>query len=280
MSPEILAIACGVSSAVSWGAADFSGGFATKRSNVFMVIFFSQVVGIILLFGLLIFRPEAHPDLNQIIWGGLAGLMGAFGLVALYKGLADGCMGIVAPLSAVMTTLVPVVCAAYLEGLPRTTQIMGFGSALVAVWFLATTQSVAKIDFDKLGLPFIAGLGFGLFFVCIDRASSNAIIWPLITARMASLSIFAVVLVTRKQYTVPQKKQWLPIALSGILDTVGNAFFVIAAQLGRLDVSAVLTSMYPAATVFLAWGILKERLQMRQWIGVGIAVLSMALIAG
>ncbi len=279
MNPEILAFTYGISSAVSWGAGDFSGGFATKRGNVFSVIFFSQVIGLSLLIGMGAIVSEPAPDRNQILWSALAGLMGAFGLAALYKGLADGSMGIVAPLSAVMTALVPTLFAAYLEGIPRTTQLFGFGSAMVAVWFLSTTRSASALDLSQLWLPFVAGIGFGLFFVCIERASSNAIVWPLIIARIASMSIYALILLTRRQPILPRKNQWSLIALSGVLDTAGNTFFVLAAQVGRLDVSAVLASMYPAATVLLARAVLKERLHLRQWVGVGIALFALALIA-
>lgn len=279
MSPEALTFTYGLGSAISWGAGDFSGGFASKKGDVLTVIFFSQIVGILMLLGLLFFFAENLPGLAQALWAGMAGWMGAFGLVALYKALANGRMGVVAPLSAVMTALVPMISSFYFEGLPQGTRLIGFGSAMAAVWLLSMTQSATRIDLQQLMLPFIAGLGFGLFFVCIDRASGDTIIWPLILARMTSLSIFGTILCARKKKAPPHKNQWILIGLTGILDTAGNAFFIMAAQIGRLDVSAVLASMYPAATVMLAWVLLKEHLQPRQLIGVGTALLALALIA-
>ncbi len=279
MSPEILALTYGISSAVSWGAGDFSGGVATKKGEVVTVIFFSQIIGVFLLFSLYLFFPEAFPTPRQLLWGAVAGLMGAFGLVVLYKGLAGGHMGIVAPLSAVMTALVPALFALYLEGVPRFTQIIGLGCGLVAIWFLSTGHAIKGVDLRQLVLPLMAGVGFGLFFVCMDQASQHTVIWPLIWARLASLLLFGVVLLQRRSCGLPPKHLWGWIALSGMLDTAGNAFFVLAVQLGRLDVSAVLASLYPGATVFLAWRILGERLKARQWLGVGIALLSTALMA-
>lgn len=280
MSPETLAITYGLSSALSWGAGDFSGGLATKRGDVFTVIFYSQIIGIILLAGLSFLFPETLPNMNQIFWGALAGLMGAFGLVALYSALAGGSMGIVAPLSSVLTALVPMTWSFVWEGLPASNRLLGFAGALLAVWLLSTTSNDIKVSLRHLLLPLIAGLGFGLFFVCIDHASAKMIIWPLIIARLASLAMFGLILSVRKKKASLRKGQWIPIALAGILDTAGNAFFVLAAQSGRLDVSAVLTSLYPAATVMLAWGVLKERLNWRQWVGVGTALLALGLIAG
>ncbi len=279
MSTEILALTYGISSAASWGAGDFSGGMAARKGDVVSIIFFSQMIGGILLLGLHLFFPETLPAPGQLLWGAMGGLMGAFGLVVLYKGLADGSMGIVAPLSAVMTALVPTLFGLYLEGVPQISQIAGISIGLVAVWFLSTADPLSKVALKRLGLPLSAGVGFGLFFVCMDRASHNAVIWPLLSARLASLSLFGAVLLRRRPRGLPRKQLWGWIILSGILDTAGNAFFVLAVRLGRLDVSAVLSSLYPAATVFLAWKILGERLTPRQWIGVGVALLSTALLA-
>jgi drug/metabolite transporter (DMT)-like permease len=279
MSPETLAIAYGLSSALTWGAGDFSGGFATKRGNVFAVIFFSQVTGAGLLLAWQFFFGRGWPSPDQVIWGSAAGVCGAIGLVALYRGLASGRMGIVAPLSAIMTALVPIMCAFFSEGLPKTAQLAGLGVALAAVWFLSAADTGLQRNSGQLTLPLMAGVGFGLFFVCIDRASTSGILWPLIMARLASLGIFTSILFTRRQMALPEKNQLACMVLAGIMDTAGNAFFALACQVGRLDVSAVLASMYPASTVLLAWVLLKERLHPRQWIGVGTALCALALIA-
>jgi drug/metabolite transporter (DMT)-like permease len=279
MTPETLAITFGLSSALTWGAGDFTGGFATKRGDVVTVIFFSQVTGgLLLLAGQFLFG-RGWPVAGQVVWGAAAGVCGAFGLVALYRGLASGRMGIVAPLSAVMTALVPVIVAFLNEGLPKSTQLAGLGVALMAVWFLAGSPGGPVRISGELGLPLLAGVGFGLFFVCIDRASSGGILWPLIMARIASLFIFTSILLARRQRGLPERYQLGFMALAGVMDTAGNAFFALACQHGRLDVAAVLASMYPASTVFLAWGLLKERLHFRQWVGVGAALCALALIA-
>ena len=277
---EAMAITCGLGSALSWGAGDFSGGFAAKRGNVYTVILFSQIVGFLLLFALAVLFAETMPGGRQLMWGGLAGISGALGLIALYSSLARSRMGIVAPISAVATAMVPVAFASATDGLPKTSRIIGFCIALFAVWLLSYSQGDTKARFREFYLPAAAGFGFAGFFIFIDKASADAIFWPLVAARFASVAaIVALSFTGRGRVEVPAKRQLLIICLAGVLDVAGNSFFVLSAQFGRLDLSAVLASLYPAATVMLAWFILKERLFPRQWIGVMAALLSLVLIS-
>jgi drug/metabolite transporter (DMT)-like permease len=279
LKTEALAIVYGLSSAVIWGAGDFSGGFATKRNNVYSVIIVSQLVGGTLLIGLALFLAEKIPSLDNLLWGGIAGISGAIGLVALYRGLACGRMGIVAPVSAVVTAALPVIVALFREGLPALSQLLGFGIAIISVWFLSRSGDNAKIQMRELYLPVMAGLGFGLFFILIDRVSENAILWPLAAARIASISLMSIIITVRQQGEMPTRNHLPVIALVGIFDTGGNTFFALATRVGRLDISAILGSLYPAATVLLAWLILKERLMYQQWIGVIAALGAIILIA-
>jgi len=279
MTSETIAITYGLSSAIIWGAGDFSGGWASRRNSVLTVILFSQVIGALMLvtFGFLFSEPV--PATSALVWGGVAGICGVLGLTAFYKGLSSGRMGVVAPLSAVLTGMLPVCFAFFTEGIPRLTQISGFAVALLAVWFLSAPESNSRIKKEELGLSMVAGLGFGLFFVCIGHVSNQGIFWPLVAARTASTSMMAIVLFMKKTRFVPPGNQIPCIALTGILDAAGNAFFALAAQTGRLDVSAILASLYPATTVLLAWFLLKERLKGQQWMGVGAAVVALVLIS-
>jgi uncharacterized membrane protein len=278
MSPESLAVTFGLGSALSWGAGDFSGGYASKKTSALSVIFYSQIIGATLLICLQALMPGGGWTLEQLVWGGLAGVSGVVGLIALYKGLAEGRMGIVAPLSAVVTTLVPLALAFVTEGLPRHTQLLGFGLALAAIWLFAGNEARSRKFRTELGLSLLAGAGFGLFFVCIDRISSEAILLPLIAARITSVTIIGSVLAGRRQMALPPRHQLIFIALAGSLDVAGNAFFALASRLGRLDVSVVLASMYPVTTVMLARCFLNERLQRQQRIGLLAACAALVLI--
>ncbi|NNL42437.1 MAG: DMT family transporter [Desulfobacterales bacterium] len=279
MTSEAIAITYGLTSAITWGAGDFSGGWASRRNSVLTVIVVSQVIGALALVALGFLFLEPLPATPTLAWGGAAGICGVIGLTAFYKGLASGRMGVVAPLSAVLTAMLPVCFAFFTEGLPRLTQISEFAVALLSVWFLSAPESSSRIQKDEFGLAMVAGMGFGLFFICIGHVSHQGIFWPLVAARTASISMMAMVLFIKKTRFIPPGNQIPCIALAGILDAAGNAFFALAAHTGRLDVSAVLASLYPATTVMLAWFLLKERLKGQQWVGVGAAVVALVLIS-
>lgn len=280
ISPEFLAVTYGLSSALTWGAGDFSGGVAAKRSNVLTVILFSQIVGAALLILLALCFAGGIPSSRHLLLGVSAGISGSFGLVALYRGLALSRMGIVAPISAVVTAIIPMAFGFFQEGLPQKTQLMGFLTALFSVWLISSSAGEAKRRANECLLPVAAGVCFGLFFILIDRVSEEAILWPLVAARGGSIcSMLTVFLVLRHKLETPVKSQRLFIVSAGIFDAGGNAFFALATQLGRLDTSAILSSLYPGATVMLAWLILKERLTRRQWFGVIAALFALVLIA-
>jgi drug/metabolite transporter (DMT)-like permease len=204
-------------------------------------------------------------------------LAGAGGLIALYSALALGRMGVAAPVSAVITALVPVVIGASVEGLPDAPQRIGFGLALIGIWLVSRTEGM-RVRIGDLGLPIVAGFGFGLFLVLINQVSDAAVLWPLVTARAASLALMIVAATLTHRPRLPEMKALPLIALAGAMDAGGNAFFALAAQAGRLDVAAVLASLYPATTVWLAWFILKERIARPQAFGIVAILAAIVLI--
>src|SRR5690606_41854067 len=129
--------------------------------------------------------------------------------------------------------------------------------------------------------PLLAGVGFGLFIALIGRlARDAACCWRRGAARLASMALVASVLVSgRGKDEVRRSIPWGLAARAGLGDTAGNAFFVLSSQLGRLDVAAVLSALYPAVTVLLARLVLGERLSPRQSVGVGLALGAVVLIA-
>lgn len=283
MWTDLAPVVFGLLSAVTWGAGDFCGGLASKRTNVYAVVITSQAIGIGLLLGLAFGFGETFPPGRDLIWGAGAGMAGAVGLLALYRGLASGRMGLVAPVSAVGAAALPVIFAAFLQGLPGLLTLIGFAVALGGIWLLSrpasTTSASAAFHLNDLGLPAAAGLGFGLFFVLIDQANNHATFWPLIAARLASLTLITVIARVNRQSVRPERSQLGLVALSGVLDAGGNAFFSLAVQAGRLDVASVLSSLYPASTVLLAWWFLKEKLSGGQLAGVVATLAAIALIA-
>lgn len=278
MNLESLSAACGISSAVAWGAGDFSGGLATRKSNVFTVVLFSQLIGALFLMGLVYFSAENIPRMQVLLLGAIGGVCGSLGLVALYRAFARGRMGIVAPISAVITAIMPIVFTFLHQGPPEYIQVVGFGLALAAVWLISHVKGDAGLSLEEMVLPVMAGAGFGLYFIFLGVAAADSVTWPLLTARGSSLTVVFVFFMANKSAGLPSRTNVTLIALTGILDAGGNTLFAVAAHVGRLDISATLSSLYPAVTVLLAWTILKERLVAQQWCGVVVAMVALICI--
>jgi len=159
-------IVFGLASAACWGAGDFCGGLATKRTHVYGVIIASQLVGVAMLIGLALAFADPAPLPVHLLWGALGGLAGTVGLIAFYSALASGRMGVAAPVGGVIGAAAPVIIGAFLEGWPGTLRVIGFVLGLIAVWFISLTEDAA-FRARELGLPIIAGLCFGIFFLFI-----------------------------------------------------------------------------------------------------------------
>ncbi len=279
MGSHFLSIIYGLGAAVSFGAGDFAGGIATKKCPLFPVIIFSQLTGGLMLFGLAFISGQTLPGLYDLLLGCFAGICGTIGLACLYKGLSTGKMGVVAPVAAVVSALFPVIVGIFIQGLPAMMQLAGFVLAIIAVWLLSGGGAKTPIIFSELKLPIAAGFGFGMFFIIISQVSTDSILWPLISARIASIALFLPIAKITQKNLIPSKENFPMIILAGVCDAVGNIFFVLAATIGRLDISVVVTSIYPAITVLLAWSILKEKLTKAQWRGFWIILLALILIA-
>jgi drug/metabolite transporter (DMT)-like permease len=284
---ELAAAAFGLASALSWGGGDFSGGLASRRAPVMGVLAVGYATGVALLATLALLRGDPLPPAGAVAWGAAAGLAGLVGLGALYRGLATGRMAVVAPVSAVLSAAIPVLFAALTAGAPGAARLAGFALALGGIWLVARhgdgTAGPAADGAARpsgLGLAVVAGAGFGAFFVLVARAGEGGAFWPLAAARATSLlAVIALALVLRRAAAwVPPAASLPLVLLAGVLDTAGNAFFVLAAQAGRLDVAAVLASMYPASTVALAALLLRERIARLQGAGIAAVLAAIALI--
>ena len=279
MKSENLLIFYGLASAAGWGAGDFCGGLTTKRINVYRVILISQIIGVTMLLAFVVIIAEPLPSFNDLLLGGIAGISATSGLAALYLGLARGQMGIVAPVAAMVASILPILVAFFTEGLPSNSQLIGFGFALLAVWLLSSAGDDRTFTRRDLRLPVIAGMGFALFYILIDRVDDDALIWPLVAARVTSITILSLVNIVQRRRESISGKQLGIIAATGIFETGGGAFFALATHVGRLDVSTILSSLYPAVTVVLAWAILKERFKRQQWAGIFLMLVALVLIA-
>ena len=269
----------GLLSSLIFGAGDFCGGLASKKNNTFTVVVGAHFVGGILMLILAIITRESIPSWTSLGWGAASGIAGALALMFFYRALANGRMGVIAPTAAVITAIIPIVWGAIFDGLPSSIRMLGFLIAVGAVFFISLDEDSSWPKLNELLFPFLAGVGFSLFFILIAQVEEGFIYWPLLAARITSVTSFGILGLVTRQLTRPEKGTWHIIVLAGIFDTLGNAFFVIAEQLGRLDVAAVMGSLYPASTIFLARFILNERLVIVQWVGVLLALVAVVLIA-
>jgi len=273
----LISVMYGLISAVTWGAGDFSGGIAVKRSNPYGVVIIAHVVSLFLLIALAFAFHEPIPPFQDWMLGGIAGICGGIGLTLLYRALASGQMSVAAPISALVAAALPVLIGFFADGLVGWLALAGFALALGAVWLVSGGVEIT-FDLKSFLLPVIAGISFGAFFVLIGFASSVSILWPLVAVRVISIASLFLYSIITKQDWIPARESWLPIFMSSILDTAGNTFYALSAQTGRMDVAAVLGSLYPGSTVILAWFVLKERISRVQMIGIAAALLAIVLI--
>ncbi len=265
-------------SALVWGSADFSGGVAARRSNSLQVLTLAAPSGLIVLAIFSIVRGEWPLSPESFGWSMAAGASGAMGMAALYHGLARGSTALIASTAAVIGALVPVLFATVLEGMPALTQLAGFLVGIGGIWLVTKTSSGHKTRVRQdIWLAIVAGVGFGGFFVLIDQVDQGKIFSPLVVTKAMMFSLSIVMLLARGQGLPGPGSN--PIALlAGVLNAGGTAFYMLARELIRLDVAAVLSSMYPVGTVVLAGLILHESITPAQWLGVVLCVLAVILI--
>jgi drug/metabolite transporter (DMT)-like permease len=275
---ETLAALFAVGSAVAWGAGDFSGGLASKRSSELSVTLVSNPFGLVLMTTLALWRGAPGPSLHDAALGFGAGVCGAIGLLAFYRALSSGKMGVVAPITAVIANVMSLLFGAFTEGFPSALQLFGFALAILGVYVISKPETGARVSVADLLPALIAGVAFGAFFILTGQFSSGDVSWTLVVARLGTISmVVASALWTRHQFKLERRSLPLVLAAGG-LDSLGNLLFALATQMGRLDVGSALSSLYPVTTVLLAMLVLRERLSRMQGVGAIIALVSIPLI--
>jgi len=281
-------------SAAFWGAADFAGGLATRRSSSLQAVFLAQAVGLILTAPLLLLSAETVPPPESLLWASLAGAGASLGLAGFYLALSRGAMGLVAPLTALIAAALPAIVGLISGESVGALVILGMVCALIAVVLISlpekrlgspTLATFRGTRFAEWLLILGAGVSFALFYVAVDAAhdAGGEVWWPLFTLKLtAILGISAVALVLvplgRAAAIRLGRAALLLGALAGLGDFGGNLFFVLASAEGGLAVVAVLASLYPVTTVVLARVVLHERLGRPRLAGVVLAISGVVLI--
>lgn len=276
----MLSILYGILSAATWGAGDFAGGLSSRKVGAYRAVFYADFIGLLILMIVSFFYREPLPSTSGWINSILGGALGSLGLLILYYSLSIGQMSIAAPVSALFAALLPVIVGAVTEGLPSTIQLIGFLLALVAIWLIS--QGDGKFHISRLSdlrIPILAGIGFGSYFIFIHNAAGdpNSFLWPMVLSRAAGTAlVFFIVFARREAFAVP-RAAWGVVLLNATLDLGGNFFYILASKAGRLDIAAVLSSLYPGSTVILAWLLLKEQISRTQMVGILFAFAAILL---
>lgn len=279
MDSALLGVAFGLASATGWGAADFYGGIASKRSSAFGVVILSQLVGFVLLAGLAALLQEPFPSPTNIAWAAATGVSSGISMVTMYRALAIGRMGIVAPVSAVVAVIVPVLFGIVGEGIPSAHKLLGFGLAVLSIWLVSQRRGERGVEWVSLGLAVLSGLAGGIVLVLINHVSDDAVLWPLAGMRLTSVAMLLLATSIARVRWRPNVDQFPIIGMTGAVGVLGPLFYALSTRAGRLDVAAVLASFYPAVTILMARFMLTEQVSVRQWLGLGVAIAAIVLIA-
>lgn len=268
-----------LTSAVFYGMADFVGGFATRRVALWRVTAWSMLIGVVLLIVGLFVVPAEKVVAADLLWGGLAGVMGLGGLALLYSTLAAGSMTIVAPISGVTAATLPVLFDLTGGSALTARQWLGIGLALSAVVLVGTDTGHEGVTIGIVARAVLAGAAFGVFFIALSQTSPDSGLWPLVGARVVSIPLaFAAAIVTRSAGP-PAGRDLGMLAVLGSLDMSANIAIALALQLGPVGINSVLSSLYPVFTAIAAVVLLRERPTGRQIVAVTLAMAAIVALA-
>ncbi len=268
----------GLLSALAWGAGDFGGGTLARRAPVLGVVAGTQAIGMAFALVLALGRGEPVPQGMDLAWSAGCGVCGMVGITALYRGLAVGRMGVVAPVTGILAAIIPVTIGFATEGVPRLAVILGIGAALAAV--ILVTRAPAHDDGrpSGIGWALVAGTAIGLFNVFVGQLSDAGAFGPLVVIRLVqAILLGTLLLIVRPRWSV-ERGFYGRLLVVGVLDMTGNAAFIFATQAGQLAIASILSSLYPVVTVLLAIAILRERLTRSHLAGIALTALAIVLI--
>lgn len=266
------------------GASDFGGGVAARRVSALRVATWIQASSLALI-GIAVWFVDA-PDVRGVDIGAgvVAGLAGTFSFVALYAAFSRGQITLLAPVAAVVGAVIPTVVGLFRGESLSALQVVGIVVALGAIVLVTRGGEEGREGPEAtpplaFALVLLAGVGFSIFFLALAETHQDAGFWPLVVARLVSVPVvLGLAITTSGGIGMPSSLRWVVI-LSGCGEAVANVFALWAFQRGPLAVAATLGAFYPVSTVLLAAVLLDERLRRLQWIGVGLALAAVVLVA-
>lgn len=274
----LAAVGMGLTAAALWGGSDFAGGLGARRAPALLLVAAGHLVTLILLLLVCFGAGLPWPASRAVVLGLLAGFEGALSLALFYRALAAGAMGATAAVTGVLTAAVPVGFALATQGWPRATEVAGLCLGAAAIALVAWTEEPGTA---RLALGALAGVGFGVQLVLLKLAAEGGVVWAMTTARAGGLLGVGLALAVsaRAGSRLPRSGFWRMGILAGALDATGNGAYMLAVGMGRMEVGAMIASLYPAVTIVLAAALLHEHLSQRQRMGVGLALAAIALLS-
>src|SRR5215469_12591467 len=279
-----MVVLLGLTAAVLYGSGDFLGGMATRRAHVLTVLTLVESAGVIVALAAAVIS-SGPASLAGLAWGLSAGLVGGLGLIIFYAGLAAGPMSVVAPVSGLVSTVLPVAVALAEGERPGAGVYAGALLCLVAIVLASSAGDTGPAQPGRLGRAIAygtaSGASFGLFFLLIRNAGQSGEVWPVAAGRIGELAIVlaaAAVLRPGLLRGIGGRLQ-LAAAGAGVIDVVANICYVAATRTGAFGLAVVLASLYPGVTVLLARVVLGERLRWLQRAGLGLAAIGILLVA-
>ena len=265
---------------IFYGVFDFAGGMATRRVPVFAVAFWSNIMALALS-GLVAFLYHmafgSAVSLSDLAWGAASGIAAVAAVIAYYEGLAKGKMAVVAPVSAITLSLIPFMFGLLTGERYALLPWIGVAIAAPAMWLTVATGTREDRPGKALyGLG--AGLGFSLMFIGLAQVSGDAGMWPLIAFRCAAVAAAGVLVGARGiPLRMARKDLLLSFAAGGAV--LANLTYVLAVRIGPLGLVAVVSALYPAVVVVMAFLVYRERPAPRRIMGLLLSLGAVSLIA-
>ncbi len=268
-------------SSLSWGVADFIGGLAARRAGTVQVLAVSYPAGAVVLTAVAIWIIPGSLTTEVLPYALVAGTVGALAIGLLYAALTRGPMGIVSPVTAVMSAAIPVFVGVTRGESIAPIAVAGMVLAVFAVFLVSRESGHAheKTPLNALLLAIASGVAIGVYLTAIGLAPENSGVWAATVGRWVSTVVMISVLAFVVRSFTRSGFPWILAGAAGILDASANGVFQLASQRGLLSIVAVIGSLYPAATVVLARVLLKERMNKVQAVGVVAALAAAAALA-
>ena len=283
-----MVILLGLAAAVLYGSGDFLGGMATRRVHVLAVLAVAETAAVIAALAAVAMWPSPA-TVAGLAWGISAGLTGGLGLIIFYAGLAAGPMSVVAPVSGLVSTILPVAVALAQGERPGAVVYAGALLCLVAIVLASSAGDTSAVPRTgraaprrAIGYGIASGASFGLFFLLIRNAGQSGELWPVAAGRIGELAIVLIAAAVLRRGLLPRgagSRPLLAAAGAGVIDVVANICYVAATRTGTFGLAVVLASLYPGVTVLLARVVLGERLRWVQRAGLGLAAIGILLVA-